>query len=87
MSNAILDFAGLYGKLGKKKDEGGAEPMNLYTIVNIICGALGICVLFFGALVAGGTIGTVPQNKAVVIFFLGAIIIVWALISQRRHGR
>ena len=60
--------------------------MNIHTIVNIICGILGICVIIFGALVAGGMIGNVPSNKAVVLFFLGGIIVLWALISQKRHG-
>ena len=53
--------------------------------VNIICGGLGICVLIFGVLVALGMIGNVPQNKAVVLFLLGGIIVLWAWLSNRRH--
>lgn len=60
--------------------------MNVHTIVNIICGIVGVCVLIFGTLVGLGMIGRVPPNKAVVLFFLGGIIVVWALLSQRRHG-
>lgn len=60
--------------------------MNVYTVVNIICGVLGVCVLIFGALVGLGMIGNVPPNKAVVLFLLGGIVVVWALISQKRHG-
>ncbi|MBE6046285.1 MAG: hypothetical protein E7221_06250 [Clostridiales bacterium] len=59
--------------------------MNIYRIVNLICGTLGICVLIFGALVGFGMIGNVPPNKAVVLFLLGGIIVLWALISNRRH--
>jgi hypothetical protein len=59
--------------------------MNIYRIVNLICGTLGICVLIFGALVGLGMIGNVPPNKAVVLFLLGGIIVLWALISNRRH--
>ena len=64
----------------------GIITMNIHTIVNIICGALGVCVLIFGALVGLGMIGNVPPNKAVVLFLLGGIIVLWALLSQRRHG-
>ena len=59
--------------------------MNIYRIVNLICGTLGICVLIFGALVGLGMIGNVPPNKAVVLFLLGGIIVLWALVSNRRH--
>ena len=59
--------------------------MNIYNIVNIICGALGVCVLIFGALVGMGMLGNVPPNKAVVLFLLGGIIVLWAVISSRRH--
>ncbi|MBR0456408.1 MAG: hypothetical protein IJJ01_07030 [Firmicutes bacterium] len=59
--------------------------MNIYRIVNLICGTLGICVLIFGALVGLGMIGNVPPNKAVVLFLLGGIIVLWALLSNRRH--
>ena len=59
--------------------------MNIYRIVNLICGTLGVCVLIFGALVGLGMIGNVPPNKAVVLFLLGGIIVLWALISNRRH--
>ena len=59
--------------------------MNIYRIVNLICGTLGICVLIFGDLVGFGMIGNVPPNKAVVLFLLGGIIVLWALISNRRH--
>lgn len=60
--------------------------MNIHTIVNIICGILGVCVLIFAAVVATGHAGNVPPNKAVVLFLLGGIIVLWALISQKRHG-
>ena len=59
--------------------------MNIYRIVNLICGTLGVCVLIFGALVGIGMIGNVPPNKAVVLFLLGGIIVLWALLSNRRH--
>ena len=59
--------------------------MNIYRIVNLICGTLGICVLIFGALVGLGMIGNVPPNKAVVLFLLGGIIVLWALLANRRH--
>ncbi len=59
--------------------------MDVYRIVNIICGTLGICVLIFGVLVALGMIGNVPPNKAVVLFLLGGIIVLWAWLSNRRH--
>lgn len=59
--------------------------MNVYTVVNLITGIIGICVLIFGALVGFGMFD-IPQNKAVVLFLLGGIIVVWALISQKRHG-
>jgi hypothetical protein len=59
--------------------------MNVYRVVNLICGVLGVCVLIFGALVGLGMIGTVPPNKSVVLFLLGGIIVVWALLSNRRH--
>ncbi|MDO4868892.1 MAG: hypothetical protein Q4A65_01180 [Bacillota bacterium] len=61
--------------------------MNIHTVVNIICGVLGICVLIFGLIVGMGMMATVPPNKAVVLFVLGGIIVVWAFVSQRRHGR
>ena len=60
--------------------------MSVHTVVNIICGILGICVLLLGAAVGLGMVGNVPPNKAVVLFFLGGIIVVWAWISQKRHG-
>ena len=59
--------------------------MDIYKVGNIICGGLGICVLIFGVLVALGMIGNVPQNKAVVLFLLGGIIVLWAWLSNRRH--
>lgn len=59
--------------------------MDIYKIVNLICGTLGVCVLIFGALVGMGMIGNVPPNKAVVLFLLGGIIVLWAFISNRRH--
>lgn len=59
--------------------------MDVYKIVNIICGTLGVCVLIFGVLVAFGMIGNVPPNKAVVLFLLGGIIVLWAWLSNRRH--
>ena len=62
-----------------------SEKMNIYRLVNIICGSLGVCVIIFGALVGMGMIGNVPPNKAVVLFLLGGIIVLWAVISSRRH--
>ena len=59
--------------------------MNVYQVVNIICGTIGVLVIIFGALVGMGMIGNVPPNKAVVLFLLGGIIVLWALISSRRH--
>ena len=59
--------------------------MNIHNIGNIICGSLGVCVLIFGALVGMGMIGNVPPNKAVVLFLLGGIIVLWAVVSSRRH--
>ena len=59
--------------------------MNIYRIVNLICGTIGVLVIIFGALVGMGMIGNVPPNKAVVLFFLGGIIILWSVISSRRH--
>ena len=59
--------------------------MNIYNIVNIICGSLGVCVLIFGALVGMGMIGNVPPTKPVVLFLLGGIIVLWAFVSSRRH--
>lgn len=59
--------------------------MNVYQIVNIVCLILGIAVLVFAALIAAGMIASVPTYKAPVPFLLGAVIVVWALISWRRH--
>ena len=59
--------------------------MNIYNIVNLICGTIGVLVIIFGALVGMGMIGNVPPNKAVVLFLLGGIIVLWAVISSRRH--
>ena len=59
--------------------------MDIQKIVNTFCLIAGICVLIFGALVGMGMIGNVPPNKAVVLFLLGGIIVVWALISARRR--
>jgi len=59
--------------------------MDIHKVVNIICGSLGVCVLIFGALVGLGMIGNVPPNKAVVLFLLGGIIVLWALLTNRRH--
>ena len=60
--------------------------MDIYKVVNIICGIAGVLVLIFGVLVALGIIGNVPPNKAVVLFLLGGIIVLWAWISNRRHS-
>ena len=59
--------------------------MNVYQVVNLICGTIGVLVIIFGALVGMGMIGNVPPNKAVVLFLLGGIIVLWAVISNRRH--
>ena len=59
--------------------------MNVYQVVNLICGTIGVLVIIFGALVGMGMIGNVPPNKAVVLFLLGGIIVLWAILSNRRH--
>ena len=59
--------------------------MDVYKVVNLICGTIGVLVIIFGALVGMGMIGNVPPNKAVVLFLLGGIIVLWAILSNRRH--
>jgi len=60
--------------------------MDIYKIVNIFCGICGIGVIGFAAVVKFGMIETVDPSKATLPFILGAIILIWAFISNKRHS-
>lgn len=58
--------------------------MNVYKAVNLFCLIVGIAVLIFALVIKLGMIATIAPAKSYVLFLLGAIIIIWALISAAR---
>ena len=44
----------------------------------------GICVLLFATLIGMRVIDSIPAVKAIVLFILGGVIVLWSLISMRK---
>ncbi len=59
--------------------------MNIHKVVNIFCLIMGICVLVFACLVKMGMIDDVLPSKSAMPFILGAIIVLWSVVSMFRH--
>lgn len=58
--------------------------MDIKQVVNIICLIAGICILLFAALIGLRVVSTVPSSKAIVLFILGGIVVIWSLVSMLR---
>ena len=58
--------------------------MDIKKVVNIICLIAGICVLIFSTLIGMRVIDSIPAVKAIVLFILGGVIVLWSLISMRK---
>lgn len=58
--------------------------MDIKKVVNIICLIAGICVLLFATLIGMRVIDSIPAVKAIVLFILGGVIVLWSLISMRK---
>lgn len=58
--------------------------MDIKKVVNIICLIAGICVLVFATLIGMRVIDSIPAVKAIVLFILGGVIVLWSLISMRK---
>lgn len=58
--------------------------MDIKQVVNIICLIAGICILLFAAPIGLRVVSTVPSSKAIVLFILGGIVVVWSLVSMLR---
>ena len=58
--------------------------MDIKKVVNIICLIAGICVLIFATLIGMRDIDSIPAVKAIVLFILGGVIVLWSLISMRK---
>lgn len=58
--------------------------MDFKKVVNIICLIAGICVLLFATLIGMRVIDSIPAVKAIVLFILGGVIVLWSLISMRK---
>lgn len=58
--------------------------MDIKKVVNIICLIAGICVLIFATLIGMQVIDSIPAVKAIVLFILGGVIVLWSLISMRK---
>ncbi|MCI7392350.1 MAG: hypothetical protein MSH28_02410 [Clostridiales bacterium] len=58
--------------------------MDIKKVVNIICLIAGICVLIFATLIGMRVIDSIPAVKAIVLFILGGVIVLWSLISMRK---
>lgn len=58
--------------------------MDFKKVVNIICLIAGICVLIFATLIGMRVIDSIPAVKAIVLFILGGVIVLWSLISMRK---
>ena len=58
--------------------------MDIKKVVNIICLIAGICVLLFATLIGMRVIDSIPAVKAIVLFILGGVIVLWSLMSMRK---
>ncbi len=59
----------------------------LKKIVNLICMIAGIAVIVFGIAVKAGALEHVEPGRGMVPIVLGAVIVIWSLISLARNRR
>ena len=59
--------------------------MDIQKLTIIFRLAIGIFVLAFGCVAALGMLSGIPPARSIILFILGAIIIVWALFSMRKQ--
>lgn len=59
--------------------------MDIQKLTIIFRLAIGIFVLVFGCVAALGMLNGIPPARSIILFILGAIIIVWALSSMRKQ--
>ena len=59
--------------------------MDIQKLTIIFRLAIGIFVLAFGCVAAHGMLSDIPPARSIILFILGAIIIVWALFSMRKQ--
>lgn len=59
--------------------------MDIQKLTIIFRLAIGIFVLVFGCVAALGMLSGIPPARSIILFILGAIIIVWALSSMRKQ--
>ena len=59
--------------------------MDIQKITIIFRFARGIFVVLFGCVAALGMLDGIPPARSVILFILGAIIIIWALLSLRKN--
>lgn len=60
--------------------------MNVYNVINLITGIVGVAVIIFGFVVRTGAIAGAPADRSTLLFILGAIILLWSFISYKRHS-
>ncbi|MCI7146426.1 MAG: hypothetical protein MR991_08320 [Clostridiales bacterium] len=58
--------------------------MDIKQVVNIICLIAGICILIFASLIGLRVLSGIPSSKAIVLFILGGIVVIWSLVSMLR---
>ncbi|MDO4485434.1 MAG: hypothetical protein Q4C46_02455 [Bacillota bacterium] len=61
--------------------------MDIQKLTIIFRLAIGVFVLIFGCVAALGMLSNIPPSRSIILFILGAIIVLWALSSMRKTGK
>ena len=59
--------------------------MDFRSVINYICGGLGILIILFGLIVRMGMLSQVEAARGMVPIILGAVILLWSWYSQNRR--
>lgn len=60
--------------------------MDMRSIIDLVCGVLGICIVIFGIIVRTGMLDQVDPGRGMVPIILGTVIALWSWMSLKRRG-